>query len=146
MRTIHSIPITHPYTVAIWLIDDAASHPIWNQYYVHLVHLRGVGPEGNPPKKGIPDATHEWLCFALNPDHRVEPVEQWSEDWQVAVLMPPNMGYHIVAENDAEAMQRVDAALRLAPSLDTDFRSWWRARFGEPVGGFSLVRNALTGC
>lgn len=141
MRRLHSLSApSHPATVAMWLIDDVRSHPIWRQYGATLVHLRPE-PGLEEAFKALPAFTHEFLCFALNPD-TVATAESTAGEVAAARLWPPNMGYQFEAENDAAAMRRVEEALQQAPSLDTDWRSWWNARFQD---GYPMVSSRFAG-
>lgn len=140
MRKIESIPIEDLFTVATWLITDPASHPIWDQYLVFLLHLRGE-KKGKPPVIALEGATHEWHCMALDTKNRLS-IEDSLEKLGEAILSPPNMAYQFIAEDDAKAMKRVEEALNKAPSLDTDYRRWWNEEFSD---GYGLVTSSLTG-
>ena len=147
-RTVRSLEFSDPWTVALWLIDSPQDHPLWSQYLAVLVHLRGE-KEGVPPTIHLEGATHEWHCFALNPGepgngprrtYTVNDDPEWLCRKQV--LWPPNMAYQFRADDDAAAMARVESALNQAPSLDTDYRSWWNQAFAD---GHCLVRSIWSG-
>lgn len=114
-----------PTALGCWLIHAPWMHPLWSYHVASLVHLRdhdGV----LPAKLQAMNSTHEFLVFALDPDH--EPVELVAT--QFAYLRPASIAQQFARPNDAEALQVVERALGLVAagrvSVDSDFRSvWW---------------------
>lgn len=57
----------HVASLSIWIIFVPGQSPAWGHYVLCGVHLREI--EGvRPPVKRFPDATHEVMLFALDPE------------------------------------------------------------------------------
>lgn len=124
-----------------WLVDAPAMHPIWSQYCVNLCDLKTITDK--PANIVLPGATHELLCWALEPDHKLD-LDLHVMDQTVHFLTPPNFGYQFIADDDDKAQRRVQLLMdRVAAgqlSLDTDYRSHWDREF---VDAASLVVSAF---
>lgn len=108
-------------TIGNWMIHAPWMHPFWSWHYLSLVHLRELDGV-SPPNMQFPEATHEFLVLALNPEH--EP------DWgKLYYLTPPSITQQFIAENDAQALEWIELILpQIAEgelSVDSDFRSTW---------------------
>ncbi len=125
-----------------WGIDAPWAHLAWSQYVLYLYDLQT--DIGVAPKLHLPDASHEMLLYAVNPDTPIERDKPLSAQ-KYALLHPGNYGYQFKAADDAAALARIQAivdeivAQRLSP--DTDFRSHWNAMFSD---AFPLVTSAFT--
>jgi hypothetical protein len=119
--------------LASWILEARWAHPVWHSYFITLVHLR---PQAGLPDAVLyrPDATHEFMLFALDPK---QPREPQLREQRAAILMPPNFGAQLVEVSDADAIARVDQAIDmvLAGLLnpDTDARQSWVALFGDTM-------------
>jgi hypothetical protein len=112
--------------VATWFFEDRASHPIWYQYAASVIHLRDIlGMQS--PVRYFPEATHELVIFALNPAYRLGPTSEFHE-FQKALMSPVNICVQFRAYSDDAARERIEDLLKTAPSVDSDFRLWWRSR------------------
>ena len=124
-----------------WGIDAPWAHPFWKQYALHLYELTTATEK--PPTLYLPDATHEFLLYALHPSWKLEHDKPLSEQ-TYQHLDPPNCGYQFRADSNEAACKRVQAmvdeivAERLSP--DTDYRSRWDAAFAD---GYALVVSRL---
>lgn len=123
--------------VATWLVEAPWAHPFWHSYMIHLQHLRPItsGPLVGKEKDivfHLPGATHELWVKALDPD---QPRQEQLDTGLWRPLSPSNFAAQIIASSDAAALERVENAVReicagqLSP--DTDYRSFWVARFGD---------------
>lgn len=136
-REIH--PTSAVFSVA-WIIDCPWAHPLWNQYWLALYDLTSPHPDC-PPTFYLPDATHEFVLFALSPDHPVAK-DTPIGDAKVVRLIPPNLGYQFKADSNETALARVQGLVdqivagRLSP--DTDFRRQWDRRLPD---AHSLTRR-----
>lgn len=110
-----------------WIINAPWAHPIWHQYWIALYDLTTPHP-GGAPTLYLPDATHEFIVYALDPEHPIAKDTPIHEA-KCVKLKPPNYGYQFKAESNDAALARVQmivdgiVADRLSP--DTDFRSLW---------------------
>ena len=126
---------------ASWGITAPWAHPAWSQYVIQLVDL--TTEMDKPPILYLPDATHEFLLFAISPDHKLTHDVSLS-DQTIHYLHPANYGYQFRASDDAAALKRVQAVVdeivaeRLSP--DTDFRSKWNVLFQD---AYPMVRSTL---
>ena len=112
----------NPFSVQRWIIKAPWMHMCWEYHYVGLIHLRDV--EGHEPANiQFQGATHELIVLAMNPD--AEP--SFSEP---QFLTPISIAQQFVAENDAEALEKIEFLLNPIAegrlSVDSDFRSTWQ--------------------
>lgn len=126
---------------AIWGIIAPWAHPLWSDYAMTLFDL--TTPLERPATLHLPDATHEVVLYALNPDHRLKPDVPMTRQ-RYGYLHPANYGYQFRAGSNDVALARVQAVVdeiaagRLSP--DTDWRSRWDAMWQDAC---PLVRNIL---
>jgi hypothetical protein len=119
-------PNSDVYSVA-WIINAPWAHPLWHQYVMALYDLTTPHADG-PPTLHLPDATHEFMLFALDARY---PIEKDAPIYAAELrrLVPPNYAYQFKAESNDAALARVQeivdgiVAEKLSP--DTDFRSLW---------------------
>lgn len=124
-----------------WAIHAPWAHSMWSWYLLELCDL--TVDLGKPPILYLPGATHEFLLYALHPDH---PLKQGVplNDQGIVSLMPPNYGYQIRAESNEAARKRLQAVVdeivaeRLSP--DTDWRGRWDRMFSD---GYPMVRSRM---
>jgi hypothetical protein len=114
-------------SVGGWVIEAPWAHPAWHSYLLALIHLRPLAGF-DPPIMYLQGATHEFILYALDPDH------PRSVDQQCHLLTPANFAAQIICENDTAARDRIKAAIqeicdgKLSP--DTDYMRLWVQRFG----------------
>lgn len=106
-----------------WIVNAAWAHPLWHQY---LVVLYDLTTEGVPAIMYMPDATHEFVVYALDPECHIKkdaPINDCRK------LEGPNYAYQFRAESNEAAMERiqeiVDRIVKLKLSPDTDYRWYW---------------------
>ena len=117
-------------TLAMFAIKVPWANMLWQWYFVHIAHLRGV--QGFPkPIFTLPGATHEVVIYALNPEYDFNARRNPGE----SLLHPVNFVGQIIRATDAEAVAEVVRAVQdcvdgnLSP--DTDYTQHWIARFGS---------------
>jgi len=124
-----------------WGIDAPWAHPVWSQYAMHLYDLTSEG--SNPPVIYLPEATHEVLLCAVNPDTPIVRDVPLNEQ-KFGHLEPANYGYQFRAVDNQTALDRLQvvvdtiAAQKLNP--DTDYRAVWDALFSD---AYPLVQNTF---
>jgi|SRR5262245_2161334 len=120
-----------------WIIEAPFAHPLWHSYSLMLIHLRPVEGSDQRPTIYLKGATHELWLVALDPDHERAPI---FEGGSVHGLQPVNFAAQIIADSDAVAVGRIEAAVEMICdgdlSPDTDFRSAWVKLFGS-----NMLRN-----
>lgn len=140
---------------AIWSVRAPWAHPLWHSYVALLYDLTtpiAEGPAAGRPILYLPNATHEFLLYALKPDH---PVPQFTDDpttWHgFRRIEPANHGYQFVAAHDAAAFERIDRTMvavdRARISPDTDFTRHWDSLFADGVSlkkGVGTYKESLT--
>jgi hypothetical protein len=117
--------------ISMWIVEAPAAHPFWHSYMVSLVHLRPM-PDGRETILYHPDASHELVIFALDPEQPRQP----SIDGAFPNLLhPANFAAQLIMASDEEAASRIEGAVSLILSgelsPDTDHLSKWRALFGD---------------
>ena len=128
---------------ASWIIHAPWAHPIWSQYTLSIYDL--TTPITGKPKCRLclPNATHEFLVYALDPDHRIQRDAPFTKQ-KIHRLHPPNYGYQLRFDSNEKALERlqgiVDRIVTKRLSPDTDYRSYWDKIFYD---GVSLIRSAL---
>lgn len=129
---IWELPVEHtqdPAVVGAWAIQAPWMHLAWDWHMACVFHLRLVPGtqeakiyEGSPP-----DSTHEFMVYAVSPDH--EPQRCESVEFR-HLLSPASIVQQFVAKNDADALERVTKGIELVAecqlSVDSDFRGCWK--------------------
>lgn len=117
-----------------WLVEAAWAHPAWHSYLVTLIHLRPM-PGFKDPVLYHPNATHELLVQALDPDGDRDRLLEESTGWHCKTLEPANFAAQLVEISDDLARERVRKAVEMICagdlSPDTDYRAQWVALFGD---------------
>lgn len=118
----------------MWIVEAPWAHPVWHSYLIYLVHLRDM-PDQRPTIFHVPDATHEFVLYAMDPDADREAVITGRVMPFKMCLQPVNFAAQLVEIRDDLAIERIEAAIRdicdgkLSP--DTDAQSQWIERFGN---------------
>lgn len=118
--------------LALWVVEAPWAHPLWHSYLISLVHLRPL-PDNRRTIFYLPDATHELIVSALDPEAAREPVILGLAN--AATLQPDNFGAQFVAAADATARNVIKTTVQsicdgfLNP--DTDARIQWVELFGD---------------
>ncbi len=133
--TVEPMPnFTNEHTLGCWLIQGPF-HIAWNQWTASLVHLRGE-KDGKPANFQFPGATHEFLIMAISPNDPIQ--ADHDPDVAVQYLTPIDVCQQFIAENDAEALEKIEHLLehvrRGELSPDQDYRSHWRMRLRPEEG------------
>jgi hypothetical protein len=131
---------------AAWIIEAPFAHPFWHQYALFLYDLTTPRPDDPPLNLHLPDATHEMLLYALDPDHPIDR-DAHLKPGELHRLEPANYGYQFKADSDKAAEARiqaiVDAIVAMTISPDTDWRGTWdNALFPD---AYPLVRSDFWG-
>jgi hypothetical protein len=119
---------THPADLGGWLIQHPGAHPFWQFWCVTCVTLKDV--EGMPPaKKHFPEATHEILFLAINPDYPPDP-EEFLQGAPMHWLSPTDLVYQTELPSDDLAIELMELAAKdivlRGTSPDQDYRSHWK--------------------
>lgn len=129
-RTLPDKGMDHPAddaSLAVWLVHAPWMALAWHWHYAAVVHLRELPGQSRPPTITITGGTHEFLSMAVDPATQPDLSRPWS---QLKFLSPISIVQQFVAENDAEALARVEANLELVAkgqlSLESDGREPWR--------------------
>jgi hypothetical protein len=95
-------------TVVVWLLQIPRVHPAWDCFMLSVVHLREI--PGTPPAvKQFPEATHELLLFALDPN--VSPIDPTNcADFRR--LTPINYVGQVQLDTDDQAITLADRVAR----------------------------------
>ena len=122
-------------TLVHWVVEAPWAHPFWNSYSILLIHLRPM-PDARETVFYLPDATHEFHVYALDPEKGREPLIKTGiprQHW----LQPANFVAQFIEISDDLARDRIRAVVqeicdgKLSP--DTDWRSEWVARFNDKM-------------
>ena len=85
-------------TLGMWFLSCPGQSPAWDKYLLSIIHLRPI--DGVPDADiSVPNATHEVLLIALNPDRNPTALDMSS--WQH--LTPANLVEQIELPNDEDA-------------------------------------------
>jgi hypothetical protein len=116
-------------SLVTWLLHCPGVHAVWCYWMMQLIHLRpieGVKPAG----KKYPEAEHELLVLALNPEKgEPDPDNVRTFEW----MTPPDSCIQFHGVTDDVAVEIVGLVARgvadgiLCP--DSDFRRQWERSF-----------------
>jgi len=117
--------LDHAATLGTWVLTVPGAHPFWHSYWLSAVHLRDI-PGAPPAAKHYPEATHEIMLFALDPDKSL-PDPDDGDNFHPAFLTPANLVEQIHGVTDEQATSITEKLGRSFVdgicSPDTDFRS-----------------------
>lgn len=104
----------------LYIVDQPGVNIFWSEYGLFLIDLVTEIEGVDPAKKRFPEATHELIIFALNPDRAHDPDDFDPNNH----LTPPNLVHQFKAtQRDAERIMhllcRSFVEGRLSP--DSDF-------------------------
>lgn len=112
-----------------WIIQAPWAHPHWHQYLISLYDLTTPYEKGGPVKLYLPNATHEFILWALHPKNPFSVGSKLTDNTPFVTMEPPNYGYQFQASSNEAAVARVqeivDGIVDQKLSPDTDFRSLW---------------------
>lgn len=124
-----------------WLVEAPWAHPFWHSYWINLIHLRPIPAITREVRVYLEGATHEIWVMALDPD---APRQPQLDSGRMQTLQPINFSAQFIEPTDADALKRVEDAVReicagrLSP--DTDFIHAWGAKFGR-----NMLRDSMLG-
>jgi hypothetical protein len=137
-------------TLSHWFVSSPAAHPVWPHYLFLTVRLRDVEGQSRPPTKPFPDATHNIMLVALNPEIGPWTAENVTEKMlaprdQSAFLTPLNASEFVGNATDAQAIElthllaraMVDGIVPIEPG------DWGRARWTQCIA--STMEHIQTG-
>lgn len=90
--SIHELPKMEPRegmpeqeaTLSHWFLSAPPAHPLWPHYLFFCVHLRDVEGQSRPPLLRYPDASHDLMLVALNPE-----LGPWTAENVVEKMLAP---------------------------------------------------------
>lgn len=112
-----------------WLVYSPLSHPFWAWHFIAMVHLRDVPDQEQDPIKDFAEATHEVMCFAIDPSKDLPDPDNWMEREDGIFLSPPDWVVQFHVHSDQQAQGVLEAIMRAVTggqSVDSDLRSWWQ--------------------
>jgi hypothetical protein len=112
-------------SLGAWLIHYPGAHAFWEFWAIGLVSLADV--EGAPPAdKRFPEATHEILFAALDPERALPAVDRWQD---ARYLHPIDLICQVQLPTDVHAKRILDWIVEViidqGVSPDSDNRRWW---------------------
>lgn len=128
-------------SVAYWLLHCPGAHPVWAWYIVACIHLRAEEGLGDA-HKAFPEATHELVVFAVNPEVALDPAKP--VEWMANRLTPQNVVQQFQVGTDSDAERVVYALMaafcdgRLSPDSDHQ-----RSMSGAILGTADHIRQGL---
>jgi hypothetical protein len=127
-------------TIGAWIIHVPGAHILWDHWMVSVVHLRPL--EGvKPALKRCPEATHEFMILALNPEERLPSSLVVGNEFQVRYLTPIDVVEQFTAADDATADRILEDAVYAIvngfASPDQDFRSWWHRAIADTAAHYN---------
>lgn len=98
-------------TVACWFLHCPGQSLFWDKYTISVIHLRPL-PGVRPAQVRVPQATHEVLLLALEPEGegRLAPVKEDQETWRF--LRPINMCEQVQLPSDEAAIELLTLAVQ----------------------------------
>jgi hypothetical protein len=113
--------------LAHWLIEAPWAHPLWHSYSITLCHLRPM-PDGRITKLYNPDATHEFVLWAVDP--AIDRDEVIKKGYVKGMwLRPKNFAAQFIELTDDLAKERIKQSVRLIVdgklSPDVDYQREW---------------------
>lgn len=120
--------------IASWLLFAPQAHPLWSYHLMGAIHLRDNPGQSRPPHKDFPEASHEIMVVAVNPDTTFKTPEEFvelmvrGENW---MLMPPDVTAQFTGATDSQVELLLSLLARgvsdglLVP--DSDYRTAWKA-------------------
>lgn len=144
-QEIHEPKASEPWA-ASWGITAPWAHPIWSQYVIYLYDL--TTPTEKPPVIYLPGATHEFLLYAVDSQHPLDPKKSFATQ-KIHTLQPGNYGYQMRCADNYAAVDRVQASVdQIAArtlSPDTDFRRAWDVLFHDCYALAGAIAAAAPG-
>lgn len=128
--------------LAGWIVRAPHAHPLWRYWMLSVVHLRPL-EGGKPPQLRFPEATHEIVIVALNPEHPLPPLDH-APGWPVHYLTPIDVCEQMVVPNDAVAVEIAGLCVRAicdGASPDQDHRRWWAHTIGATAAHYREGRH-----
>jgi hypothetical protein len=115
-------------TIKSWIVNCPTAHPVWSNYLIAVISLAEF-PGVAPAEIRMPNATHEIMVIALNPD-----IIPTLND-EVHFLTPINFSGQFIIKNDEGAVDRLDQVVHLVCdgklNPDTDARGQWERLFPQ---------------
>ena len=93
-------------TLETWFLHLPPAHPIWPRYLLSVIHLRPA-PGFGPAKLKYPEATHELMVVALDPDKNPQPNQP--ETWNHLTPVNYVSQFHGLSDAGAAGMARMAA-------------------------------------
>ena len=131
--------------LAAWFLDLPPAHPFWPRYMLSVVHLRDVAGT-KPPVLQYPEATHELLIGALDPEHHPVAHDLSTCHW----MTPLNIvvQFHGISDGQAKSLAQwvasevVFGRLWVEPSDRQGERERWDRAITERVAVLSREQLA----
>lgn len=117
-------------------VNRPGAHPFWSWWVVSCSSLRDI-PGVAPAKKHYPEAEHEFVIIALNPDQPVPDPDEQANGRRYQFLTPIDVVHQFNGLDDAQCGELVDLAVRMiverGMSPDQDYRHLWKELIANTV-------------
>jgi hypothetical protein len=118
--------------VDFYLVECPGAHPLWHSYVMFVFDLaqRQNLPD---PILHLPDATHEFHIWALDPNKPRQTIVN-GDDWPSYVLQPMNFAAQVKMsqpEVEAKLVASVADVIHGRMSPDTDYTRDWARAWGD---------------
>lgn len=130
----------HDATVDAWIVRVPGAHVCWDHWALTVVHLRSIAGV-RAAHRHVPEATHEFLILALNPEKPLPPLDAAHAGFQIHWLTPIDVCMQFMARSDAVAAEILELAVTSIvdghASPDQDWRPWWTRAIAETAQHFA---------
>jgi|SRR5581483_293135 len=125
-----------------YVVDFPNAHPHWNAYTVSVIHLRPIEGSEYPIHLNFPEATHEFMIMALDPNHDVIINEDKQLVGGTLHLLRSLNFVHQVTTTDEGAIGALEYLMSMlgkcVSSPDSDYKSTNR----QIIDGYLQMYNA----
>jgi hypothetical protein len=130
-----------------WIIEQPGVHVFWSRWQVSVVHLRDIPGQSKQAFKKFPEATHEFMIFALDPECYGEH-EAWpAKIERVGLMHPADLVHQVAVTSDQVASHLcellVEGACRGQVILDSDYCSRNRAILDATVERYNSGKHGI---
>lgn len=135
------------FSIASWLIFAPSAHPMWSFHSLEAITLTDL-PGRKLAHRQFPEATHEILVLALNPEFQPYTVAEIAsaaeQNAGLPYLTPPDVVFQLTAkDHEIERLCAYGARAcvdgRLVP--DSDYRSHWQRAFTDTLQHLQAGRH-----
>ena len=134
-------------TLGQWLLTVPGAHPVWHSYALGVIHLRDI-PGVRPAHKQYPEAEHELLLLALDPEKPLPDPDDVA-NFKPAYLTPLNLVEQFHGVTDEQAVEIAEWLGRSfidgLANPDTDYRTQTQLLLRKTVEHIALGGHPAEG-